>query len=183
MTRIATVESKFSMNKSVIIGAVLIVLVLAGVIMAVKPKQGPATPAASAPSGTVSRSSGPLAAGEMRYEFGPVSMAAGNVSHRYWFKNASAAPVLIRKIYTSCMCTTATLVKGGKIIDRYGMPGHGITPSVNESVAPGEEAYVEVVFDPAAHGPSGLGRTERVVTIENDAGQPLELEFTADVRP
>ena len=183
MARIATVAPKSSMNRTLIIGAVLVVLVLAVIIMAAKPDPGagPATTAAQARP--ASYSAGALTAGERDFDFGFISMAAGKVSHRYWFRNASAAPVLISKIYTSCMCTTATLVKGGRVINNYGMPGHGYTPSVNETIAPNEDALIEAVFDPAAHGPSGIGPTERFVTIENDAGQPLELRFIANVRP
>ena len=48
---------------------------------------------------------------------------------------------------------------------------------------PGDDAVVEVVFDPAAHGPAGIGPIERVVTIENSAGRPLELAFNATVTP
>ncbi|MDH5537517.1 MAG: DUF1573 domain-containing protein, partial [Betaproteobacteria bacterium] len=99
------------------------------------------------------------------------------------FRNESPAPVLIRQVYTSCMCTTATLVKGMRVIGSYGMPGHGPLPAVNETLAPDEVGYVDVVFDPAAHGPAGLGRTERVVTIEPDAGVPLQVAFTAYVKP
>ena len=50
-------------------------------------------------------------------------------------------------------------------------------------MGPSEAAYLDVVFDPAAHGPAGVGPTERAVTIESDAGEPLVLGFTALVRP
>lgn len=183
MARIATVAPKSSMNKTVVIGAVLVVLVLAAIIMAVKPNQGGGNVTTAAPARPASYSAGALTARERDFDFGSISMAAGKVSHRYWFRNASSAPVLISKIYTSCMCTTATLVKGGRIINNYGMSGHGYTPSVNETIAPNEDALIEAVFDPAAHGPSGIGPTERFVTIENDAGQPLELRFIANVKP
>ena len=48
---------------------------------------------------------------------------------------------------------------------------------------PGEDAIIEVVFDPAAHGPAGIGPVDRVVTIENTAGRPLVLAFAATVTP
>ena len=187
MARSAAIPPKRSINRNLILAAVAIVVALAIAIIAAKPGTGPATSTsaapAAAPPGTAIRASGALKARESAFDFGPISMAAGNVSHRYWFRNESAAPVLIRRIHTSCMCTTATLAKGARIVGRYGMPGHGSLPDVNESLAPGEAAYVDVVFDPAAHGPAGLGRTERVVTIEPAAGEPLQVGFTAEVRP
>ncbi len=187
MTRSATVAPKRSINRNLILAAVAIVVAVAIAIIAAKPGTRSATstsaaPAAAPPVSAV-RASGALKARETAFDFGTISMAAGKVSHRYWFRNESAAPVLIRRIYTSCMCTTATLAKGARIVGSYGMPGHGPVPEVNESLAPGEAAYVDAVFDPAAHGPAGLGRTERVVTIEPAAGEPLQVGFVAEVRP
>ena len=187
MARNATVAPKRSFNRNLILGAVVIAVALAIAIIAAKPGTGPAmstsaAPAAAPPASAI-RAPGGLQAREAAFDFGSISMAGGNVTHRYWFRNESPAPVLIRRIYTSCMCTTATFVRGMKIINRYGMPGHGPLPAVNESLIPGEAAFVDVAFDPAAHGPAGLGPTQRVVTIESDAGRPLELQFTANVRP
>jgi len=81
------------------------------------------------------------------------------------------------------MCTTASLIKGGEKFGPYGMPGHGFFPSLNQRIEPGEEASLEVVFDPAAHGPAGVGRIDRIVNLENNAGKPLELVFSATVTP
>jgi len=188
MTRSATTTSKLYSNAGLIAGVVLIVVALVIAIIAANPgKNSPATssaaPANSATATAAPQWAGALRARESQFDFGPISMAGGKVSHRYWFRNESAAPVLIRQVYTSCMCTTATLVKGMRIIGSYGMPGHGPLPAVNETLAPDEVAYVDVEFDPAAHGPAGLGRTERVVTIEPGAGAPLQVGFTAYVKP
>jgi Protein of unknown function (DUF1573) len=188
MKRSATLQPSHSGTKGLVIGISLIVLALVVAIIAANPgtKSEGATGAAPAKSPTATAApqrSGALRAREAYFEFGPISMASGKVSHRYWFRNESAAPVLIRQVYTSCMCTTATLVKGMRVIGSYGMPGHGPMPAVNQTLAPDEAAYVDVVFDPAAHGPAGLGRTERVVTIEPGAGAPLQVGFTAYVKP
>ena len=117
------------------------------------------------------------------YDFGEVSMAKGNVLHSFKIKNTGERAVMINKMYTSCMCTTAKLSMGGKIWGPYGMPGHMSIPKIGEVLNPGEEAEIETVFDPAAHGPAGVGRIERQVTVENDAGVPLELKFSAVVTP
>lgn len=124
-----------------------------------------------------------LSADETAYDFGTISMAAGNASHTFTISNLSALPVAIEKIYTSCMCTTALLDVGGEKFGPYGMPGHGFIPKINKTIDSGTEAEIEVVFDPAAHGPSGVGKIERVVIIENNGGKALELGFTAVVTP
>lgn len=117
------------------------------------------------------------------FDFGKISMAAGNVSKVYWIKNISGAPLTVTQLSTSCMCTVATLITPAGKKGPFGMPGHGPASRLAERLAAGASAQVEVVFDPAAHGPAGIGQTDRVVTIENDAGLPLELRFSAMVTP
>jgi hypothetical protein len=117
------------------------------------------------------------------YDFGKISMAAGKVSHIFKIKNTSSEPVVINKIYTSCMCTVVTLASGDKKFGPFGMLGHGALPKISQSVGPNEEISVEVVFDPAAHGPAGVGRISRMVTLENNIGRPVELLFAAIVTP
>lgn len=188
MKRSATLAPGNSSSKGLIAGVSLIVLALVVAIIAASPgtksqATKSAAEVASPTAGAAPQRDGGLKAREARFEFGPISMAGGKVSHRFWFRNESTAPMLVRQVYTSCMCTTATLVKGMRIVGSYGMPGHGPLPAVNETLAPDEAAYVDVVFDPAAHGPAGLGFTERVVTIEPAAGAPLQVGFTAFVTP
>ena len=187
MARTATVPTSVRSNWPLYAGIVLIVIALAAAVLAARPA-APGTSSATAPAAVASasaspRSAGPLKAKESSFDFGDISMAAGNVTHRYWFRNENQTPVTIQRIYTSCMCTTAKLVKGMRIVGSYGMAGHGPTQEVNETLAPNEAAYVDVVFDPAAHGPAGLGRTERVVTIEPRVGEPLQVGFVAMVKP
>jgi hypothetical protein len=186
MTRSATITKPRRNHWPVYVGVTVTAIALVAAILGARPGPGGATTAAAPVPGaaaTAVHSAGALQAKESHFDFGDISMAAGNVSHRYWFRNESEAPVTIQRIHTSCMCTTATLVKGMRIIGSYGMAGHGPAREVNESLAPNEAAYVDVVFDPAAHGPAGLGRTERVVTIEPRNGAPLQVGFVALVRP
>lgn len=126
---------------------------------------------------------GPLLSPEPYFDFGNISMAAGKVSHRYRIRNTGESGITITKIYTSCMCTDATLITPSGRKGPFGMPGHGANPGIFESIAPGGDAQVEVVFDPAAHGPAGIGPTERIVTIRTNESQPLELRFAAMVKP
>ena len=166
------------MHKNLIIGTVLVILILGGLIVAAKPG-----PAAKAPQRAEVQSNSDLTADETSFDFGTVAMEAGKVTHRFKIRNANTESIVIRKISTSCMCTTAQLLKGGRKLAIYGMPGHGYVPNLDEPMAPNEEAVVEVVFDPAAHGPAGIGRVGRFVTIYTGAAQALELSFNALVTP
>ena len=87
------------------------------------------------------------------------------------------------------MCTEATL-----IIDRYleglaplkagpfGMPGHGgLVTFANQEIGTGEEATLEVKVDPAAHGPQGVGPAKKVVYIETDDSQKIQLMMDINV--
>ena len=117
------------------------------------------------------------------YDFGTVSMAKGEVTHEFKIKNISNNEIKIGKIYTSCMCTAAWFTKGAKQKGPFGMAGHGYVPPVNELLSPNEEAIVKVVFDPAAHGPAGVGPITRLIYIESNGSMIGELEISANVIP
>lgn len=126
--------------------------------------------------------SGVLVADEKYYDLGTVSMAKGKVSQAFKIKNTGTAPAVIKKVFTSCMCTTATLSTADGKVGPFGMAGHTAVPEINKTLAAGEEASVEAVFDPAAHGPSGTGKVRRVVYLEVEGSdKPIELSFEANV--
>lgn len=160
-----------------ILGVIAAAVILGGLIYLARPD---ARNNAAAPI----QSNGALTVEEANnYDFGTISMAAGVVTREFRIKNSGGEPVTISKIYTSCMCTTATLSVGEKRLGPFGMPGHDVVPRIDQTINPNEEAVVAVAFDPAAHGPAGVGRIQRAVTIENDAGRAIELSFAAMVTP
>lgn len=151
-------------------------IVLGGIVWLGSPRD-------AEPSGSAAQGAGELTVDETSFDFGTISMKAGTVEHSYTFRNASDAPVKIGRVYTSCMCTEATLTTPEGEMGPFGMPGHGFVPPANRVLQPGEEAEIKAVFDPAAHGPSGVGRVDRVVYVETNSGDVLEFEFTVNVRP
>ena len=123
---------------------------------------------------------------EKSFDFGLVSMSKGRVEHSFTLKNSGDSKIKITKIYTSCMCTEATLVQGTSRKGPFGMSGHGGPSSqIDEVVDPGKEISIDVVVDPAAHGPQGTGPAKKVVYIETDSAiNPiLELELNINVTP
>lgn len=126
---------------------------------------------------------GTLVALDASYDFGIISMAKGKVSKNFTIKNTSASPVVVTKVFTSCMCTTATLITALGKSGPFGMAGHGgVTSAINKEIAADAEAAVEVTFDPNAHGPAGTGTIRRVVYVETrGSDKPLELTFEAEV--
>ena len=167
------------MSKSGIITTVVAVAAVAAILW--MGQQGAGKTSASASDSP--RSNGTLVLSESSFDFGTVSMAKGVVRRSVTLKNEGPDPVVIGKMYTSCMCTTASFVKGSETFGPFGMQGHGYIPKINQTVGLNEEATVDVAFDPAAHGPAGVGRVDRSVYLENNAGKPIEIQFTATVTP
>ena len=130
-------------------------------------------------------SAGLLAMAESNWDFGTISMKNGKVSHEFEIKNDGTEPLTINKIYTSCMCTTVTMTDNtGKNYGIFGMPGHGGAASrANIKLGVGESLTAKTIFDPAAHGPSGVGLAQRTVYFEtNSTKSPSsEFNFTATV--
>lgn len=124
-----------------------------------------------------------LAASEDYYNFGEISMAAGKISHDFKVKNSGAELVKIEKLYTSCMCTAAYFFQNGKKLGPFGMSGHGFVPPLRKIISPGEEVIISVTFDPAAHGPAGVGPIEREIYLEDKSGPLLTLGIGAKVTP
>ena len=166
--------------KKIVWPAVLIGVFLIILFILAKPAEKGAAPAGS---NALTASLINLTAPEKSFDFGSISMAAGKVSHSFKIKNSGAEPINISKIYTSCMCTTASLMTVEGQTPFFGMPGHGFAPKINRLIKAGEEAIIEVIFDPAAHGPAGVGPISRAVYLESGEETPFEIGFSAVVIP
>jgi YVTN family beta-propeller protein len=124
---------------------------------------------------------GYLEARESKFDFGTVSMAKGKVKHSFSMKNTGKDPVNIAKIYTSCMCTEATIVSGDSRMGPFGMPGHGGSSMADKSLMPGESMDIEVQVDPAAHGPGGTGKARKIVYIETNSEKSPTIKLVLDI--
>lgn len=160
----------------VIISLVAVMLLAVGLLIALSP------PSAQSQTGTVSNSV--LTAPELSYDFGDISMAEGRVTKVFRVSNTTASAITARKLFTSCMCTSATLIVDERRVGPFGMEGHGgPIPTINEEIPSGGGAVVEVTFDPAAHGPAGVGPIARSVFLETADGKKLVFGIKAQVRP
>ena len=170
------------MTKTTLFSALAVVLILGGLAGFSQAAKNP-SPAARTNNSVVAGGEG-LTVSETSYDFGVISMKAGVVSRDFIVTNNSAKTVNLNQVYTSCMCTTATLITKQGELGPFGMPGHGLSaPAVKVAFAPGEELTVRAAFDPAAHGPAGVGKIDRVVTLSGPDFSPLELGISATVKP
>lgn len=125
-----------------------------------------------------------LIAPEVFYDFGTISMKNGNVTREFVVTNPTDQDILVKTVLTSCMCTSAFVVEpNGSVKGPFKMPGMGYVPSANELIKAGESRSIRVVYDPNAHGPAGVGRIDRFVTLTDASGGALQLEIKALVTP
>lgn len=135
-------------------------------------------------SSLVTSSGGIIVAEAADYDFGTVPMHDGDVEHIYQLANDGNEVVTLGELYTSCMCTTAQVIFRDETESRIaGMRGHGAPTYVNRKIAPGEQFQLKAIFDPAAHGPQGVGPVNRTVYLQtNSKDSPtVELNFEAVV--
>ncbi len=165
------------MKTSKLIGFLAVVALIAGIFWLSKSSSN------GEKNNVINTGSGKLIATEAFYDFGGISMTNGKVSHKFQIKNEGNVALEIEKMYTSCMCTEASLIKNGEKFGPFGMPGHAFVPSLRQSLEAGESGEIEVVFDPAAHGPAGVGKIDRAIYLENGGKNLLELLISANVTP
>lgn len=119
---------------------------------------------------------------ETSYDWGKIGLNGGNVEKVFEIKSEGTQPLKLSNISTSCMCTTAQLILGDETSPLFGM--HPNSSYILE-VPPKKSAKLKVVFDPAFHGPSGVGVISRQVTVSTNDPKNPELNFmsTAMVEP
>jgi len=113
------------------------------------------------------------------FDFGQVPIDKGHVKHNFDLSVSGKDPIEITKIYTSCMCTEARLIKAnGQTFGPFGMPGHSGFGTTSVKLLPSEKFKIEAEFDPAAHGPSGKGEIERKIILETNSISTSKIELT-----
>jgi hypothetical protein len=125
-----------------------------------------------------------LTATKTLYDFGTISMKNGNVTKEFTVTNPTNQDITVSTVLTSCMCTVAFVIGPDESMKGpFGMPGMGYVPPANEIIKAGESRIIRVVYDPNAHGPAGVGRINRFVTLTDASGGKIQLEIKALVTP
>ncbi len=119
----------------------------------------------------------------LEHDAGTVSMAEGLVEKTFEIKNIGEGDLKIDSILTSCMCTTARLKVGDKVSPEFGM--HTNSTFWSQKITSGGTGFLEVTFDPAFHGPQGVGPVVRVIYLSTDdpQNQRVEVRLSAKVIP
>lgn len=111
---------------------------------------------------------------ETSHDWGEIGINDGNVEKLFKIKNEGSETLKLSNVVTSCMCTTAQLSLEDNASPVFGM--HSKSSYIFE-IPSGKTAELKVTFDPAFHGPSGVGPISRQITVKtNDVDKP-ELNF------
>jgi len=164
------------MRRNILIVGLLGTVALFGIMLL-----GRTTQSAMSPQAEITVKSA-LTASETLYDFGVIPMNEGKVSHRFKITNPTDKDVVAEYLSTSCMCTTAYIVDD-KSRSAFGMEGMSGNGRAKMLFRPWETREIEVVFDPNAHGPAGVGPLQRYVTLTDADRGKLQLEIKGVVKP
>lgn len=154
-------------DKKVIIGIVLLtVLVLGGGVFLLDKSNS---------SAVVSSQNAKAYITQKTYDWGKILYDKGNVAKTFKIKNVGTDTLKLNNVKTSCACTKVQVAIGKDKSPYFGM--HSVSSWVGE-VLPGDEANIEVIFDPQFHGPSGVGPMSRIISVETNDANNKTIEFT-----
>ncbi len=112
---------------------------------------------------------------ERTFDWGNIPYSGGNATKTFTIKNTGTGVLQLSGVKTSCTCTKAQVTIDGKGSPYFSM--HPTSGWVGQ-VAPGKEAQLLVIFDPAFHGPTGVGPVERLISLETNDIQNPKIEFS-----
>ena len=125
-------------------------------------------------------SAGVLSVPNNNFNFGVLEMKDGKVTHNFEVRNDGSEPVVVKKVYTSCACTTASILDAdGDKYGLFGMQGHkGLALDTSIEIKPGESATLTAIYDPAAHGPKGVGKIKRIIYLDTNSTEKPQTQIT-----
>ncbi len=86
------------------------------------------------------------------YDFGVVSQAEGAVSGLVTITNQGNEPLVLKKMDTSCGCTSAAIVDNGVEGPRFSMAMHGTNPKDwKKVIVPGDSTELKIYYNPNVH--------------------------------
>lgn len=155
-------------DKKIIIGLVILTFfVLGGGIYVLS--------ATTVPAKITSSQNAKAEVDKKTFDWGNIPYSGGNATKTFTIKNTGSDVLKLTGVKTSCTCTKAQIVIDNKTSPYFSM--HSTSSWIGE-VNPGKEAQLTVIFDPAFHGPTGVGPVERLISLETNDIQNPNLEFS-----
>lgn len=116
-----------------------------------------------------------LSVTETDKELGDISIDQDLVVTDFLIKNVGSESLALYNLTTSCMCTVVQVQIGDVISPEFKM---GDRSTYVANVPPGEAATIKLIFDPAFHGPNGLGEVTRQAMMRTNDPREPKLVFT-----
>lgn len=116
-----------------------------------------------------------------RYDFGSVSVGKGVVSTAMDILNEGEGNLVINQLESSCMCTTATIIKDGAEGPVFGMHRNPSAFGWSQTIGPNETAQLKIYYDPTVHREL-RGPVTRIITIHSNDPVNPQKEIRIDVR-
>lgn len=165
------------MNTKIIIGIVTFtILLVIGAVFVLS--DAPAKPNLEKTNGAK------IEISEKSFDFKDIAYSGGIVTHSFQIKNIGDKDLQLANLATSCMCTKSYIKTPESTGPKMGMQGMSKPSGWVGILRSGEEGSVIAEFDPAFHGPQGVGSILRNVSFEtNDPDNPyVELSFSGVVK-
>ena len=124
--------------------------------------------------GTSTASGGKAEVAVTSFDWGTIDYGSGDAVAEFTISNSGSGSLSLAEVSTSCMCTTAQIIINGQKSPLFGM--HQKSSWIGQ-IPPGVQAKLKVVFDPAFHGPSGVGPVVRQVVMKTNDPEHPKLEF------
>lgn len=120
---------------------------------------------------------------ETDFDFKDINYSGSHAIHEFKIKNTGDKDLQIANLATSCHCTKVYFKSAKGEGPQFGMKGSSAPSDWVGTLSPGEEGSIIADFDPAYHGPQGVGQISRIVSIEtNDPDKPyVEFNFSGNV--
>ena len=113
------------------------------------------------------------------HDWGEIDIDAGTVDHAFTITNNGTGDLKLHTVKTSCMCTIAYLKYKNETSPEFGM--HSKSNFIL-SIPPGESAELMVIFDPAFHGPNGIGPITRQILVDTNDPENSTLTFSLNAK-
>lgn len=155
-------------NKKVVIGFIVLTLLILGGGVYILSNS-------AAPAKITTSQNAKVEVDQKTFDWGNIPYSGGNATKTFIIKNTGTGVLQLTGVETSCTCTKAQITIDGKTSPYFSM--HATSSWVGE-VVPGKEAKLLVIFDPAFHGPTGVGPMERLISVDTNDSQNPKLEFS-----
>jgi len=152
----------------IILSTITILILGLGVWLMAKPTSGSRLQQSAVASG------GKAEVPVTSFDWGTIDYGGGDAIAEFIINNPGSGPLSLSEVSTSCMCTTAQIIINDQKSPFFGM--HQKSSWIGQ-IPPGVQAKLKVVFDPAFHGPSGVGPVVRQVVMKTNDPEHPKLEF------